>query len=146
LITLSAVAPNARKALVEVIRPTRRHVVLAAVLAGLPCAVTAEAIGTSRLLVIDAEGLHTLLREDTALADGWLAAPFPWWSWERFIPDIDPSLYDLSGNRMLSIGAILVTAGLVSPCLASAGAPRRANQASGNGRAAENGDFHQSWL
>jgi signal transduction histidine kinase len=31
-----------------------------------------------------------------------------------FIPDIHPSLYDLIGNRMLSVVAILVTAGLVS--------------------------------
>jgi CRP/FNR family transcriptional regulator, transcriptional activator FtrB len=69
LITLSAEAPNGRKAVVEVIRPTR-HVVLATVLAKLPYAVTAEAIAASRLLVIDAAGLHTLLREDAALADG----------------------------------------------------------------------------
>jgi CRP/FNR family transcriptional activator FtrB len=69
LVTLSAEAPNGRKALVEVIRPTR-HVVLATVLAKLPYAVTAEAIATSRLLVIDANGLHALLREDAALADG----------------------------------------------------------------------------
>jgi signal transduction histidine kinase len=31
-----------------------------------------------------------------------------------FIPDLHPSLYDLIGNRMLSIVAILATAGLVS--------------------------------
>src|ERR1700730_3763777 len=61
LVTLSAEAPNGRKAVVEVIRPTR-HVVLATVLAKLPYAVTAEAIATSRLLVVDANGLHALLR------------------------------------------------------------------------------------
>jgi CRP-like cAMP-binding protein len=69
LVTLSTEAPNGRKAVVEVIRPTR-HVVLATVLAKLPYAVTAEAIAASRLLVIDATGLHTLLRENAALADG----------------------------------------------------------------------------
>ena len=68
LVTLSAEAPNGRKALVEVIRPTR-HLVLATVLAKLPYAATAEAIATSRVLVIDAGGLHALLREDAALAD-----------------------------------------------------------------------------
>jgi CRP/FNR family transcriptional activator FtrB len=68
LVTLSAEAPYGRKAVVEVIRPTR-HVVLATVLARLPYAVTAEAIAESRLLVIDAKGLHALLREDAALAD-----------------------------------------------------------------------------
>jgi signal transduction histidine kinase len=31
-----------------------------------------------------------------------------------FIPDLHPSLYDLIGNRMLSVVAILITAGLVS--------------------------------
>jgi signal transduction histidine kinase len=31
-----------------------------------------------------------------------------------FIPDVHPSLYDLIGNRLLSIVAILITAGLVS--------------------------------
>jgi CRP/FNR family transcriptional activator FtrB len=69
MITLSAEAPNGRKALVEVIRPIR-HVVLATVLAKLPYAVTAEAIAASRVLVIEAQGLHALLREDAALADG----------------------------------------------------------------------------
>jgi CRP/FNR family transcriptional activator FtrB len=43
--------------------------VLATVLAKLPYAVTAETIAASRLLVIDAVGLHSLLREDAALAD-----------------------------------------------------------------------------
>lgn len=68
MVTLSAEAPYGRKALVEVIRPTR-HVVLATVLARLPYAVTAEAIADSRLLVIDAQALHGLLRKDAAIAD-----------------------------------------------------------------------------
>jgi len=68
MVTLSAEAANGSKALVEVIRPTR-HVVLATVLAKLPYAVTAETIAASRVLVIDAIGLHTLLRENAPLAD-----------------------------------------------------------------------------
>jgi CRP/FNR family transcriptional activator FtrB len=68
MVTLSAGAANGSKALVEVIRPIR-HIVLATVLAKLPYAVTVEAIAVSRLLVIDAGGLHALLREDVALAD-----------------------------------------------------------------------------
>jgi CRP/FNR family transcriptional regulator, transcriptional activator FtrB len=68
MVTLSAGAANGRKALVEVIRPIR-HIVLATVLAKLPYAVTVEAIAASRLLMIDAGGLHALLREDLALAD-----------------------------------------------------------------------------
>jgi CRP/FNR family transcriptional regulator, transcriptional activator FtrB len=68
MVTLSAGAANGSKALVEVIRPIR-HIVLATVLAKLPYAVTVEAIAASRLLVIDAGGLHALLREDLALAD-----------------------------------------------------------------------------
>jgi CRP/FNR family transcriptional activator FtrB len=68
MVTLSARAPYGRKALVEVIRPTR-HVVLATVLARLPYAVTAEAIADSRLLVIDAQGLYALLRKNASIAD-----------------------------------------------------------------------------
>jgi CRP-like cAMP-binding protein len=73
LVTLSADTPTGQRALVEVIRPIR-HIVLATVLAKLPYAVTAEAIAASRLLVIDADGLHALLREDHALADALMQA------------------------------------------------------------------------
>jgi CRP/FNR family transcriptional activator FtrB len=68
MVTLSAETPDGRRALVEVIRPTR-HLVLATVLAKLPYAVTAEAIAASRLLMVDAPELHALLREDPAVAD-----------------------------------------------------------------------------
>jgi CRP-like cAMP-binding protein len=71
MVTLSAEAPNGRKAVVEVIRPIR-HLVLATVLARLPYAVTAQAIAASRLLVIEADGLHAMLHESAALADALL--------------------------------------------------------------------------
>jgi len=73
MVTICAEAANRRKAVVEVIRPVR-HVVLATVLARQPYAVTAEAITESRLLVIEADGLHALLREDAALASGLMQA------------------------------------------------------------------------
>ena len=73
LVTVCAGAPNGRRTVLEVIRPVR-HIVLATVLAGLPYAVTAETISHSRLLVIDAAGLHGLLRDDATLASSLMQA------------------------------------------------------------------------
>ena len=73
MVTLSADGPNGRTAVVEVVKPVR-HLVLATVLAALPYAMTATAIAPSRMLVIDADGLHALLREDAALANSLMRA------------------------------------------------------------------------
>jgi CRP/FNR family transcriptional regulator, transcriptional activator FtrB len=67
MVTLSAEAANGRRAVVEVVRPIR-HLVLATVLAGLTCAVSAVTITPATLLVIGASDLQALLRDDPALA------------------------------------------------------------------------------
>jgi CRP-like cAMP-binding protein len=60
-------APDGRDALIELIRPIR-HVVLGTVLARLPYTVNAKAIASSKLLSIDVDNLHALMRSSPQLS------------------------------------------------------------------------------
>ena len=66
-VTLSNTAPNGDSVVVEVVRPGG-HFILATMLAGLPYLMNAEAIAPSRMVVVEAAGLLSLLRAETSLS------------------------------------------------------------------------------
>lgn len=72
-VALWASAPDDSRAAVEVIRPPG-YFVLATVLTRLPYLMTAQVVSEARLLLIEVEGLHTLLAREVALANTLLRA------------------------------------------------------------------------
>jgi CRP/FNR family transcriptional activator FtrB len=66
-VALFNTAPDGSTAVVEVIRPPG-HFVLATVLAKLPYLLSAKTVAPSRLIRIEAEGLHGLLSQEPALS------------------------------------------------------------------------------
>jgi CRP/FNR family transcriptional regulator, transcriptional activator FtrB len=72
-VALWAMAPDESRAAVEVIRPPG-YFVLATVLTRLPYLMTARTVSPAHLLLIDVDGLHTLLSRDVGLANTLLRA------------------------------------------------------------------------
>jgi CRP/FNR family transcriptional activator FtrB len=66
-VALSNTAPNGTSAVVEVVRPGG-HFVLATVLAHLPYLLNAEAVASSRVVVIQAAPLHALIQTEPTLS------------------------------------------------------------------------------
>jgi CRP/FNR family transcriptional activator FtrB len=72
-VALWASAQDESRAAVEVVRPPG-YFVLATVLTRLPYLMTAQTVTPARLLLIDIDGLHTLLARDVGLANALLRA------------------------------------------------------------------------
>jgi CRP/FNR family transcriptional activator FtrB len=72
-VALWATAPDDSRAAVEVVRPPG-YFVLATVLTRLPYLMTARTVSPAHLLLIDTDGLHTLLARDVELANTLLRA------------------------------------------------------------------------
>jgi CRP/FNR family transcriptional activator FtrB len=72
-VALWAAAQDESRAAVEVVRPPG-YFVLATVLTRLPYLMTAQTVSPARLLLIDVDGLHTLLARDVGLANALLRA------------------------------------------------------------------------
>lgn len=72
-VALWGTAPDGSSAVVEVIRPPG-YFVLATVLARLPYMLSARTVTSSRLLMIEIDGLHTLLQREVPLANALLCA------------------------------------------------------------------------
>ncbi len=72
-VALWGAAPDGSSAVVEVIRPPG-YFVLATVLTRLPYLMSARTVASSRLLLIDVEGLHGLLEREATLATALLRA------------------------------------------------------------------------
>jgi CRP/FNR family transcriptional activator FtrB len=72
-VALWATAQDESRAAVEVVRPPG-YFVLATVLTRLPYLMTAQTVTPARLLLIDIDGLHTLLARDVDLANALLKA------------------------------------------------------------------------
>jgi CRP/FNR family transcriptional activator FtrB len=66
-VILSNTAPNGTSAVVEVIQPGG-HFVLATLLARLPLLLNAQAVASSRLIALEANGLLRVLQEDPSIA------------------------------------------------------------------------------